>query len=164
MSRHKLQRPVVIAGLASLIAASVFFFSAPGPHQKDRPVSPRIDIATLRPGSFIEQELETSRVFVLRDFDSRIYVFTVPFWDGAYWLPQFDWSHPAIACADFGPDTTEGKMTEGGAFRCRLPHYGEFFRREHSWSYSGENLGYRTADMKIAEHEVDQNFILLPHW
>ena len=81
MSRHNLQKQVVISGLALLTVALVLFLSSPGFHEKDRPASPRIDIATLRAGSFIEERLETSRVFVLRDFDGRIHVFAVPFWD-----------------------------------------------------------------------------------
>jgi len=164
MRRRRLQITAVIVGLAFIGVAAVLLFSSRDRVGTERPDRPRIDIAALLPGNFIEQKLDVARVFVLRDLDGQIYVFTVPFWDGAYWLPEFDWSHPAIACADFGPDTTEGELTEDGAFRCRLPHYGEFFRREHSWSYSGENLGYRTADMKIAEHEIDRNIVLLPHW
>ena len=164
MRRHNLQTAAVIVGLTLFVVAAGLLFSSLARDGTERPERPRIDITALQPGYFIEQKLEVSRVFVLRDLDGQIHVFTVPFWDGAYWLPEFDWSLPAIACADFGPDTTEGKLIEDGAFRCRLPHYGEFFRREHSWSYSGENLGYRTADMKIAEHEVEQNVVLLPHW
>jgi hypothetical protein len=161
MNRRNLQMLLVTFALAGL---AVPFFASRVTNEKDRPPRPRIDITELQPGSFIEVKLQTSRVFVLRNFDNQIHVYTVPFWSGAYWLPEFDWVHPAIACANFGPDNTNGILTKGGAFRCRLPRYGEFFSREHSWSFSGENLGYRTADMKIADYEIDENAVFLAHW
>lgn len=120
-----------------------------------------IKLADLKTGSFVEVELPSARVFVLRGFDDQVYAFSVPFSETAYWLPEFDWSHPAVPCAQFEPDNKNGMLVEDGRFRCILPDYGEFYRREHSWSYSGENQGYRTADMKIADYEVTEDSVLL---
>jgi hypothetical protein len=125
---------------------------------------PSVVLSDLRTGFYVEVELPSSRVFVLRDFDDQIYVFSVPYSDTAYWLPEFDWSHPAIPCAEFAPDNKNGMLVVGGKFRCRLPDHGEFFRREHSWSYSGKNLGYRTVDLKIADHEITEDSVLLSRW
>jgi len=125
---------------------------------------PSVMLSDLRTGSYVEIELPSSRVFVLRDFDDQVYVFSVPYSDTAYWLPEFDWSHPAIPCAEFAPDNKNGMLVEDGKFRCRLPDHGEFFRREHSWSYSGNNLGYRTVDLKIADHEITEDSVLLSRW
>jgi hypothetical protein len=147
--------------LVGLVAASGFYVLMLDRNEKPQASHPVIDISMLLPGSFIEEKLQSSRVFILRDFDAQIVVFVVPFRDGAYWLPEFDWTRPAIPCASFGPDNTDGELDVDGAFRCRLPDYGEFFRREHSWSYAGKNLGYRTADMKIARHEISHDKIVL---
>ena len=125
---------------------------------------PAISLADLKTGSFVEVTLPSSRVFVLRDFDDQVYVFSVPFSDTAYWLPEFDWSHPAVPCAEFAPDNKDGMLIRDGAFRCRVPDHGEFFRYEHSWAYSGRNLGYRTADLKTADYEIIDGVILLSNW
>lgn len=125
---------------------------------------PSVVLSDLRTGSYVEVELPASRVFVLRDFDDQVYVFSVPYSETAHWLPEFDWSHPAVPCAEFAPDNKHGMLIEDGRFRCRLPDHGEFFRREHSWSYSGKNLGYRTADLKIVDHEITEDSVLLSRW
>lgn len=125
---------------------------------------PSVVLSELKTGSYVEVELPAARVFVLRDFDGQVYVFSVPYSDTAYWLPEFDWSHPAIPCAEFAPDNKDGMLVEEGRFRCRLPDHGEFFRREHSWSYSGKNLGFRTADLKIADHEMTEDSVFLSRW
>lgn len=127
----------------------------------DAESSPEVKLADLKAGSFVEIKFPASRVFVLRDYDEQVYVFTVPFSDSAYWLPEFDWSHPAVPCAEFGPDNKEGVLVRDGAFRCRRPDQGEFFRYEHSWSYSGRNLGYRTADMRVADFEEIDGSVLI---
>ena len=125
---------------------------------------PTISLADLETGSYVEIEIPSSRVFVLRDFDEQVYVFSVPYSDTAYWLPEFDWSHPAVPCAQFEPDNKDGRLIPDGKFRCILPDQGEFFRYEHSWSYSGKNQGYRTADMKVADHEITDGLIRLSRW
>ena len=132
--------------------------------QDDAGKAPTIPLADLVTGSYVEIELASSRVFVLRDFDEQVYVFSVPYSDAAYWLPEFDWSHPAVPCAQFEPDNKDGLLIPDGKFRCVLPDYGEFFRYEHSWSYSGENQGYRTSDMKVADHEMTEDAVLLTRW
>lgn len=159
-------RPALIFGicLAVLVAASGFYILTLARNEKPQASHPSIDVSMLLPGLFIEEKLQSSRVFILRDFDAQIYVFVVPYRDGAYWLPEFDWTRPAIPCASFGPDNTDGELNVDGAFRCWLPDYGEFFRREHSWTYAGRNLGYRTADMKIARHEIGHDKIVLLEW
>lgn len=126
--------------------------------------APTVRLADLAIGSFVEVELPASRVFVLRDFDELVYVFSVPYSDTAYWLPEFDWSHPAIPCARFEPDNKDGVLIPDGRFRCLLPDHGEFFRYEHSWSYSGENQGYRTSDMKVADHQMTEDAVVLTRW
>lgn len=152
---------------AVLIGAAVVYaplLSTKFENANDEPEQPTISLAELETGSFIEVELRSSRVFVLRDFDNEIYVFSVPFSDSAYWLPEFDWSHPAVPCAQFEPDNKEGLLIPDGKFRCVLPDHGEFFRYEHSWSYSGDNQGYRTSDMKVADHEITDDSVVLLRW
>jgi len=161
MNRGNLQKLILIFGLGGLVVAITPFILSLVPAKKPQLAHPQIDISELRPGSFIEERLQSSRVFILLDFDAQIHAYVVPYRD---WLPEFDWSRPAIPCASFGPDNTDGKLDEDGAFRCWLPDYGEFFRREHSWSYAGRNLGYRTADMRNTNIEIDQNMVVLLEW
>lgn len=130
----------------------------------DTPVQPSVRLADLKTGTFVELELPASRVFVLRDFDNQLRIFSVPFSDSAYWLPEFDWAHPAIPCADFAPDNKDGMLLPDGQFRCRKPDQGEFFRREHAWSYDGKNLGYRTSDLKVPAYEVTEEALLITNW
>lgn len=162
MSRRIALALAAVMAVIALLAA--LFMEFPGLTSRDRPVAAplRIDISAIRAGTFVERARRSSRVFVLRDFADQLHVFTVPFSDGAYWLPEFDWQHPGVPCADFGPDSKDGALVEGGGFRCRLPDHGEFFRYEHSWAYDGRNLGYRTADMKIAQYDIDRDVIILP--
>jgi len=164
MNRHNLQKVILVFGLAGLVWAIAPFILSLAPSKNPQLAHPQFDISKLRPGSFVEEKLQSSRVFILRDFDNQIHAYVVPYRDGAYWLPEFDWSRPAVPCASFGPDNNDGELVEDGAFRCWLPDYGEFFRREHSWSYAGRNLGYRTEDMKIANYEIEQDMIVLLEW
>jgi hypothetical protein len=154
----------LLLGLIGIAIATASYFMTSIGEKKSKQIRPTIKLADLKTGSFVEVELPTARVFVLRDFDDQVRVFSVPYRDGAYWLPEFDWSHPAVPCAEFGPDNKNGLLIEDGAFRCRLPDQGEFFRYEHSWAYSGRNLGYRTADMKIANFEITDESIFLSQW
>jgi len=155
---------VLIIGLLGVGIVLLSFLATTLETGKDRSGRPGVTLADLKTGSFIEVELQSTRVFVLRDFDDQVYVFSVPFSDTAYWLPEFDWSHPAVPCAQFEPDNKNGLLVEDGMFRCVLPDNGEFFRREHSWSYAGKNQGYHTADMKIADYEMTEDSILLSPW
>ena len=152
---------------AALIGAAVVLapsLSTMFENASDNPEPPTVSLDDLVTGSFVEVELRSSRVFVLRDFDDQVYVFSVPYSDTAYWLPEFDWSHPAVPCARFEPDNKDGMLIPDGKFRCVLPDQGEFFRYEHSWSYSGKNQGYRTSDMKLADHEMTEDSVVLLRW
>lgn len=164
MNSRRLQIALMMAGLVAIGIASIPYVSMLIEKKNAEPTRPSVNLADLKTGSFVEVELPSARVFVLRHFDDMVYVFSVPYSDTAYWLPQFDWSHPSMACADFAPDNEDGMLVKDGKFRCRLPDMGEFFRREYAWSYSGKNLGYHTADMKIADHEVIADTVLLSHW
>ncbi len=161
MIRHKIVITSLTIALLGVAIVSAPYLSALIKAGDDEATGHTIMFSDLKTGSFVEVELKSSRVFVLRDFDERIFAFSVPFSDMAYWLPEFDWSHPAVPCAQFEPDNKNGMLVEDGKFRCVLPDYGEFFRREHSWSYSGKNQGYRTADMKVAVYEVTGDSVLL---
>jgi len=152
---------IVLIGLG---VALVPFLATRPERTNDAPEQEVIRLADLKTGSFVEVEMPSSRVFVLRDFDNEVYVFSVPYSDTAYWLPEFDWSHPAVPCARFEPDNKDGMLVPDGKFRCVLPDHGEFFRYEHSWSYSGENQGYRTSDMKVAIYDRTVDFIVLTRW
>lgn len=149
---------VFLAGAAGL---AWYYLEIPRPAD-DTLLPARIDTNDLGAGSYVETVRASARVFVIRDFDGALYVFGVPYWDGAYWLPEFDWSRPARPCAIFGPDNVDGRLVEGGMFRCREPEPGEFFRREHSWTYSGENQGYHTVDMKQADFRMEGTILVLP--
>lgn len=164
MNSRKLQATFLVAGIVAAGIAAISYVSTQIEKENVGPTRASVNLASLKTGSFVEIELPAVRVFVLRDFDELVYVFSVPYSDTAYWLPEFDWSRPAVACADFAPDNKDGMLIEDGKFRCRLPDLGEFFRREYAWSYSGKNLGYRTADMKIADYEISGEFVLLSQW
>ena len=162
MNRRTVQRLIMFLSFVAIISVVAIYYpdvifkdEVPATHN-------RVDVSKLQPGSFVEVKRDSSHVFVLRDFAGAIHIFTIPFWDGAYWLPEFDWTHPAVPCAIFGPDNNDGTLVIDGRFRCREPDHGEFFRREHSWTYAGENKGYRTVDLKTAKHEIDENVVVLP--
>ena len=161
MSNRKTGIILLVLALIGAGIATAPYLSAVFETRKDAETSVAVKLAGLKTGSFVEVKLPASRVFVLRDFDEQVHVFTVPFSDSAYWLPEFDWSRPAVPCAEFGPDNKDGILIEDGAFRCRRPDQGEFFRYEHAWAYSGRNLGYRTADMRIADYEITADSVLL---
>jgi len=164
VNSRKLRASLLLIGLLVVGIAVTPFLKSFIETRKASDEQPTVRLADLKTGSFVEVKLPSSRAFVLRDFDDKVYVFSVPYSDTAYWLPEFDWSHPAVPCAEFGPDNKDGMLVKDGAFRCRLPDHGEFFRYEHSWAYSGRNLGYRTADLKVADYEMTDESILLMRW
>ena len=164
MTSRKLIGAIIAAALVGVGIVAAPFVSAILENATDEAAQPIVSLTDLTTGSFVEVELKTSRAFVLRDFDGQVYVFSVPYSDSAYWLPEFDWNHPAIPCAQFEPDNKDGLLIPDGKFRCVLPDQGEFFRYEHSWSYSGENQGYRTSDMRVADHEMTEDAVLLGRW
>lgn len=164
MTNRKLVGVIIAAALIGAAVVLTPFLSTMIKNASDEPERPTVSLNGLRTGSFVEIELKGSRVFVLRDFDNQVYVFSVPYSDTAYWLPEFDWSHPAVPCARFEPDNKDGMLIPDGKFRCVVPEQGEFFRYEHSWSYSGKNQGYRTSDMKIADHEMTEDSVVLSRW
>lgn len=153
---------VVVAAVLSIVAVVVWKVVPQFAGNESAPADPlRIETADLLPGNYLEHVLPEARVFVVRSADGTLYVFRVPYSDGAYWLPEFDWAHPAVPCAIFGPDNEDGVLVADGMFRCRKPDYGEFFRREHSWAYDGKNQGYRTADLKVPPYSLMSNGIIL---
>jgi hypothetical protein len=164
MTSRKLIGAIIAAALVGVGIVAAPFVSTILENATDEAAQPTVSLTDLAIGSFVEVELKASRAFVLRDFDGQVYVFSVPYSDSAYWLPEFDWTHPAIPCAQFEPDNKDGLLIPDGKFRCVLPDQGEFFRYEHSWMYSGENQGYRTSDMKVADHEMTEDTVLLGGW
>jgi hypothetical protein len=161
MISRRIRTALLWFGLICVVVAAAPYLTNFVENRNGESMPPMVKLADLKTGSFVEIVLPASRAFVLRDFDDQVHVFSVPYSDTAYWLPEFDWSHPAIPCAEFSPDNKEGMLIKDGAFRCRQPDHGEFFRYEHSWAYSGRNLGYRTSDLKIPDFELTDDAIVL---
>ena len=93
------RKRMLVIGVAGLVVAIVLFVPTLNPDEKARLPRARIDVSELPPGAFFEEKLQSSRVFILRNFDRQFHVFVVPYREGAYWLLEFDWSRPAVPCA-----------------------------------------------------------------
>ena len=163
-SRAALKYVVLFMGALGILLASLPFLGSFSPSDAARANRPHFSLAELRPGTFIERDGERSKVFVLRDHSGEVFVYTVPFLKGKYWLPDVRWERPNLSCNSFGPESKDGFLEEGGVFHCRDSAYGEYYEGELRWTLNGKSLGVRTEDMRVPKHEVINDTLYLEGW
>ncbi len=120
-----------------------------------------IDLDDLVPGSFVEKASEYSRYFVLRDFDRKVYVYSVRNYGDAYRIAEFSWDRPFMRCSRFAPDLVDKRLVEGGKIRCHDSEMSDWSRRESVWDYSGKSMGEQTGDMPEAEYEIQDGMLVI---
>ena len=128
---------------------------------------PKIDISGLKDGDYLVQDdpkkgFFTAKYLVIRDYDSKLYVYTVPFRDGQTILPDLSWWRFGAVCDNFGPDMEGSKIKPSGLIQCQDHDRPDIQNsKEWQWSYSGNNQGEYTSDMEVPRYAIEGNYVIL---
>ena len=78
-----------------------------------------IDVSRLDPGEYRVEHIRGHAVYVVHKSKSVWNVFAMDTRDGKIQMPDLQWWRPSgYWCANFGPTTTNGKITSSSRFRC----------------------------------------------
>jgi hypothetical protein len=128
---------------------------------------PHIDVSSLRPGQYgfysTKRSLwfEAESIFVLRDPDGALHVFTVPTKEGAVVLPDIHWWARGALCKSFGPTPSGGIVTSDTVLSCHDPNLPEWQKSEDRWALSGRNLGRYTDDLPTTKYAVQGPYLVI---
>lgn len=142
-----------------VIYLSIVFASSLRPSARAEANRPHFNISELEIGTFQNLNTESDRYLVIKDYDSTLHVYWLPFRNDKVYLPDEMWFRAYYPCSNFGPEMNEErKIKKDGRIIC---HDTENFLPEHSWTYRGHNLGKYTEDMAPAKFRIDQSFLVI---
>lgn len=149
-----------------LVGAVVPFVKSMNPSAAAGSALPHIDISSLKDGSFLVQKApirgyHSAQCLVIRDHDSKLYVYSVPVREGQVILPDVDWWHWGGLCSAFGPEMEGDSIKKNGVIRCHDEHQSEYSDAEWRWSYNGKNLGKYTSAMETPKYMVIGKYVVL---
>lgn len=158
MSRTTLIYSVVFFVLAGAILISYPFLKSLAPNEKQINELPRISIANLERGGFIEAEGPRYRAFILKSEAGKLRIFSVPYYDNKYKLPDPTWSRLNESCLNFGPESYGDKLVPNGKFRC-LDNGEPRWELNLEWNFEGNSLVNPYEDMQVPKYEIRDHSI-----
>jgi len=156
------RKPLVLSvtslAVVGAILAIIPFALSLTPSESAGESLPRIDVSKLLPGSFITQNHPTvgkaeHRYYVLKDFESKIYLFHVYLSDNQVQLPYFNWWSSGSTCSNFGPEHENGALKIGGVIKC---HDEDEYTASSwwAWTFEGQNISGERPDMETLKYSV----------
>lgn len=167
MNRRKtLVISFTILAIVGVIGAGVPFFQSMKPSAAAGSALPHIDISNLKDGSFLIQKVlikgqVESQCLVIRDHDSKLYVYIVPVRGGQVLLPDIYWRRWGGLCSNFGPEMEGDSIKKAGVIRCHDETLPEAWNAEWRWRYNGRNLGKYTKAMETPKYMIVGKYVVL---
>ena len=149
--RQILTRAVVTLVVLGLIAALIPFFASVGDGDDDRDID-RVNLLAphIPEQGALEFWYRGDRVFVRGG--KTIQAFVVPYWDGAYHLPNPTWQKAVVPCQTFSYDAD--------GFACRDATLPAELAAEARWDGNGKSLGTWMPDLKPLAYGQDGPLII----
>ena len=147
----------ILATLGVLVAFLPFALSL-APSDGAGEDLPRIDVSELLPGGFMTQNFPESgraeaRFYVLKDFDSSIYLYRVYLRENQVQLPNYNWWNWGPVCTNFGPELDNGNLKRDGVIKC----HDEPELTASSWwiwAYDGTNISGERPNMEAPKFSL----------
>jgi hypothetical protein len=158
--RKAIARSVIGLLIIGATLTVVPFCSSLQPSARAGASLPRLNVASLQPGSFQIRPMSKDFVFLLlKDYDSSLHLFWLPRnYAGRVLLPDRNpWSGPE--CNNFGPDLTNGRMAPDGMLRCQ-DIGADDWRTSYRWTYSGHRLGAGQSDLTSVRFKIEGSDIV----
>ena len=149
---------IVSFGLFTLLLIAVPFFKYMTPSARALANRPYFDLSNIQKAQYIEFQ---PGKFVLKLCEGEINVYSVPFQDNKYLLPDLKWDRAYIPCDSFKPDSDGTNLKVEGKFRCIDSSLNEFWSTEYVWDFSGRNLGKHTEDLQVPAYEIEGTSLYL---
>lgn len=80
-------------------------------------------------------------------------IFLIPYWEGAYRLPDPTWESPFVACRDF--------IIGEAQFSCNDNKLSESWNQQAKWDFAGVNKGTWMPDLQKANFKVQGEYLIL---
>tara|TARA_B110000116_G_scaffold212456_1_gene188416 strand:+ start:18 stop:506 length:489 start_codon:yes stop_codon:yes gene_type:complete len=120
---------LLLGGIAT--CTPLFISLAPNSTQLNK--MPHIDVSRLPVGESILYKAKNRHLFITKHSEEPdISVVSIPFWNGLYRLPEFDWDRPVLPCKDFG-------AKKGDKLGCR-DNESEYWWSYMHWGTNGKYL------------------------
>ena len=161
LKRRLLKTSLAVTAAIGLVAFTIPFLGSLAPTELASETTTRIDVSDLASGTYREFGPAYRRYFLLRDFDGQVRLFAVWRATEGYLLADRRWEFANYPCANFGPDSTENRLEENGAFRCRDEEMPDWYRANLVWDYSGENVGQSVEDLPEEDYELHGDSLVL---
>ena len=95
-------------------------------------------------------------LFLVKDKDSKIYLYYLPTWEGKVMMPYKHWWQHEGYCPDLVAEFIEGRDS---IIHCKSSDGAEFLTRQWKWSIDGKNLGSDLPDLIAVSYKQQGNII-----
>lgn len=164
--RNVLTTTFSLLSLLGVLFPIIILFQSLGPSANAGSTLPRIDISGMQNGSY---QIETQRygydyfrdIFVLKDFDSSLYVFDVVRGEPGYIMPDLTWRRWGGFCREFRPETKDSLLVQNGTFKCHDERITEWQSNQWKWTYQGLSVNGPHADMEQLNYVIEGNYVVV---
>jgi len=145
--------------LTGLIAVALLLVKTMLPNAKQKSALPQFRADDIKAGTYKEVTGPYYQAFLLRTNDGEFQVFSVPFSDGKYLMPDPTWRRAVWPCNKFGPDAEGNRLIDGGVFRCQESE--SAWLNEIEWTYKGESKTPPYEDLQQPKYDIVDGVMVL---
>ncbi len=158
MIRSTLIFSVVFFALVGVVLVSYPFLKSLAPKEKQVSELPRTNIAKLENGNYLEANGPWYRAFILKRETGNLKIFSVPYSQNKYKMPDPTWNQSIGSCSKFGPESIGEKLVPEGKFRC-FDEGEPRWELNLEWDFEGKSLVKPYEDMQTPKYEIRENTI-----
>lgn len=111
----------------------------------------RITMSEVPANGALVADYQWYKAFVIRR--PELNVFLMPYFDGAYHLPDTTWERPIIPCENF--------IVSDEGFSCEDPLLHESWNKQATWNLTGKNQGTWMPDLQTANFRIEGKYLVL---
>lgn len=154
--RRFLVTTIIVMILVGVGFAAVPFFSSMNPTMKVREDAKiKVNLSSIPENGAIEIDWHSDKVFLARN--PKPIAFRMPYWDGAYRLPDPTWERAIVPCEVF--------KIGGEGFSCIDPKLPEGWRNNAKWDITGRSKSSWMPDLQVAPYEIQGgNLVISPEY
>ena len=157
-SKNLLKLLLCILGLIAFVSIGNVFSKSLSPSAKAESNRYRINISTLKNGTFQLTEDGPTTYIAIKTHASEFYLYAIQTNKEGFILPDIEWFRVGGYCADFRPELNGEFKKENGVITC---HDSKELSESYRWSYDGKNVGLYThnKDMRAVAHFITGNYV-----
>jgi hypothetical protein len=104
MYRKALSYSLLVIFIVGVVYILVPFTSSLQPSADALNKAPHLDLSSVKKGQRSEFKVPHFKIYISKLGNSKINAVAIPFRDGAYQLPEFNWQRPLLPCKSFIQD------------------------------------------------------------